>query len=128
MPLPKVVHLHRQLRLGRAHAPLPRMLTGNRKVSLSMTTYVTNYIKSCARCGSAFKQRRGLNAKFCTSQCMRWADRDRERDLYEARKSRRMAELATTPLHEMYPGMMDVLEWAQMQRPSWADWRLGRAR
>lgn len=95
---------------------------------LAMTTYITNYVKSCQRCGSAFKQRRGLNAKFCTSQCMRWADRDRERDLYEARKSRRMAELATTPLHEMYPGMMDVLEWAQMQRPSWADWRLGRAR
>ncbi len=87
------------------------------------STYITNYVKSCARCGSAFRQRRGENAKFCTMQCMRWADRERERDRHELAKSRRMTELASTPLHVMYPGMVDVLERVQRQRPSWADWQ-----
>jgi hypothetical protein len=92
------------------------------------TTYITNYIKSCARCGAAFRQRRGQNARYCTSQCMRWADRERERDRHELAKSRRMTELATTPLHVMYPGMVAVLECVAQQRPSWAAWQTGRTR
>lgn len=88
-----------------------------------MTTYVTNYVKSCARCGSAFRQRRGQNAKYCTRLCQRWADNENKRTRHEELKSRRMADLAATPLHVMYPSMVGVLEWAQRQRPSWADWQ-----
>lgn len=41
---------------------------------------------------------------------------------WQEKRQREMKDLATRPVHEIHPGMLDVLGRVQRQRPSYAAW------
>lgn len=66
---------------------------------------------------------------FCSRPCEDWhveeirmGQLDRQNARIAMRAWARWEQLAKTPLHELYPGMLGVIDWAQRQRPSYAAW------
>lgn len=41
---------------------------------------------------------------------------------WQEKRQREMKDLATRPVHEIHPGMLEVLDRIQRQRPSYAAW------
>lgn len=83
-----------------------------------------NVILRCSRCGCAVKVRRELAGRpaYCSDACQGFAVRERRYSHVPRRWWERQRILATTPLHQLYPEMIDVLDRVQRERPSWAAW------
>ena len=64
-------------------------------------------IRGCRGCGTAMRVLRAVDKPYCSEYCRR-----------VAATAKHTAVIATTPLHVLYPEMMQVLTWAQERRRS----------
>ena len=87
----------------------------------------------CRRCGKSGRIPRGVRGPgqlvFCSRGCerlhheeMRIARRARQAAQKERDRMAHAALIARTPLHEVYPRMLDVMAAVQEQRPSYHRW------
>ena len=78
-----------------------------------------NVVNRCRECGKAFQHRRGDGVEAC-GRCV---------DLGPSttRTQGRDRLLAQTPLHKLYPEMIEGLARLQEARPSAEAWKRGRA-
>lgn len=87
----------------------------------------------CKRCGKTGRvpvgSRRHNRNIFCSRQCERWHNEEvrvRQLDAQAAknyeRELRRWEVLRVTPLHELYPEMIEVMASVQAWRPSYCQW------
>ena len=105
---------------------------------------MTPYVKAtvavrCRRCGKSGRIPRGARGPgqlvFCSRGCerlyheeMRIARRARQAAQKERDRMAHAALIARTPLHEVYPRMLDVMAGVQEQRPSYLRWAAHMAR
>ena len=86
-------------------------------------------VRGCARCGSAFKVERTSPRWYCTTGCLQFIQEERRERINERQRERynrsiweHREEIRTTPLHELYPGMLEVCERVQTWRRSYPVW------
>lgn len=90
-------------------------------------------LAQCHRCGKTGRVPAGSRAHgrliFCTTQCREWHEEDvhiRKLNNQAARNfertwARREA-MRNTPMHELHPGMLEVMALVQSWRPSYCAW------
>lgn len=98
------------------------------------TTWGSAYeLAFCKRCGKTGRvpvgSRRHNRNIFCSRQCERWHNEEvwtrklnQQCAANHARDMRRWEILRTTPLHILYPEMLEVMATVQAMRPSYCQW------